>query len=470
MDSHTLYIIAGASGSGKTTLLQNVVFTQNLCDAASKYSTRKRRPDILIDGKTVVDDVSHLSLKNIEKRCDILYEINAYKYGINSLEIIQALGKGKNLIVILSDMRAIKILKKIVEDSGNIVKVIYLLSRMDSASEFTKTWSQRIIEECGKNNKITSEVRATDQKIPRIIHAFLDSHTSDDGSSFGNIEQVKRLCDDLVGALPQNSTYEKRSERIRLMFNQYIHNIGLFDYVILNTTSLDDMFTQAKKIIDYNNNAQNQRLAKSKLMKGPVVFIVCASPKSGKATLMENLNIMGSSQIQITPKYADREAKSTDKRDGTIVGRRDLFLQGSGTTPTDGVWEWSFHKIGKSDEGTQYAVKLADIIQRLTEGISQIFVSNHEQIDRIYKEPALQKTLRKVEPRFVYLYLHRVRTDAEIKEQAADETRRLEISRIHQWYVENIEKIDHVLVNPNHLTYSEDLHDQMMSLIELYHN
>jgi hypothetical protein len=228
------------------------------------------------------------------------------------------------------------------------------------------------------------------------------------------------------------------------------------------------MFTQARNIIIYNNNTQNERLAKKKLLKNSVVFIVCASPKSGKGTLMENLNIMGSSQIQITPKYADRDAKSTDKRDGMIAKGRDSFSNEIEQLGENEFWEWTFHKNSELGEETRYAVKLDDIIQRFNEGHCQIFVSNFEQIERIYNESELQNTLRKIESRFVFLYLHRVRTDSEINEQVLDEKLRSEIKEAHNWYINNIEKIDHVLINPNHLTYSEDLHDQMMSLIELY--
>ncbi len=68
-NQRVLYIIMGCSGSGKTTLLQNIVYTQCLCDAAKKYSSRKQRPDeITIDGNKIRDDITHLSISSMEEK------------------------------------------------------------------------------------------------------------------------------------------------------------------------------------------------------------------------------------------------------------------------------------------------------------------------------------------------------------------------------------------------------------------
>ena len=77
-DQRTLYIIMGASGSGKTTLLQHIVYKKKLCCAANKYSNREQRP---CDGSNIelCDDITHQSIDELEKNCDILYEINNNK-------------------------------------------------------------------------------------------------------------------------------------------------------------------------------------------------------------------------------------------------------------------------------------------------------------------------------------------------------------------------------------------------------
>jgi guanylate kinase len=473
IEQKVLYIIMGASGSGKTSLLQNIVYSQNLCIAAPKYSNRERRPpEVSDDGISMYDDITHLSLFELEEKCDIFYEINNNKYGVNSLEIISALMKQeKGIVLILSNIRAIKLLKRKVEDSGYLVKVIYLLSRMDSANEFIKTWQKRVND----NYKNAQQTKNNESKKIRMkIESELQKYLSipESNPDLVDIGRVNSLCDSIMNYLPQSESGKKRAEKIRLMFTQYVHNIGVFDYVVLNTTTKNDMFMQAKYIIEHNSNSDNQRLAKHKLLKGPVIFIVCASPKSGKGTLMENLNIMGVSQIQITPKYANREVAINDKRDGMIakgnIGFNNEFLHKNKKT----YWEWSFHTNAQTGEETKYAVKTEDIVKRFNKGICQIFVSNFEQLERVYNDSdiTLQSVLSNFKERLVFIYLHRVRTEEEIAKEILDEKRRTEISEIHQKYIKNIVKIDHVIINPNYLTYSEDLHDQIMSLVELYQN
>lgn len=474
-EQHVLYIIMGASGSGKTTLLQHIVYDKGLCNATIKYSTRKTRPDVMDSfGKLLIkDDVTHLSLKRLENKCDILYEINNNKYGVDTKEIVAGLDSNpKGLVLILSDIRAIKFLKKKVEAAGHLVKVIYLLSRMDSAAEFTRTWQNRAADEIKNFNDSVlacQKLININRKIKDEILSFL--RVLEHNQEELNIESVTKLCDKLTSLLPQSESSKKRSEKIRLMFTQYVHNIGLFDYVILNTTTKDDMFMQAVNIIEHNNDTSKQRLVKHKLLKGPVVFVVCASPKSGKGTLMENLNIMGASQIQITPKYADREPAPNDKRDGMYAkGKEEFDLEFPNNNEND-FWTWSFHAT-VDGKGTRYAVKKEDIVSRLNKGICQIFVSNFEQLERVTDEndTSLLNILNDIKARLVFIYLHRVRTDEEINEEVLDIGKRLEIRDVHKKYIDNIAKIDHVIINPDYLTYSEDLHDQMMSLIELYQN
>lgn len=472
-EQHVLYIIMGASGSGKTTLLQYIVYEKNLCNAAIKYSTRKTRPDeIGNDGRLLMrDDVRHLPLKKLEKKCDVLYEINNNKYGVNTKEIIKGLDSdSKGLVLILSNVRAIKFLKKKVEDEGHLVKVIYLLSRMDSETEFTRTWQKRVAEELTKADNLSAvnkKVKDINGKIEKELLSFVSNLQKNPLEL--KIEGVTKLCNAVTNLLPQSESGKKRSEKIRLMFTQYVNNIGLFDYVILNTSTKEDMFKQAINIIKYNNDTNKQRLAKHKLLKGPIVFVLCASPKSGKGTLMENLNIMGSSQIQITPKYADRDPAPNDKRDGMYAKGKTGFELEFPDGKENNCWTWSFHAAADGSS-TRYAVKKEDIVSRLNKGVCQIFVSNFEQLERVTEEndTNLLNILNDIRARLVFIYLYRVRTFDEIDEQVLDERKRVEINEVHDKYMKNITKIDHVIINPDYSTYSEDLHDQMMSLIELY--
>lgn len=450
----------GASGSGKTTLLQYIVHKKKLCKAAKKYSTRSTRPTVIMeDGTELIDDVTHKSLAELEK-CDLLYESNNNKYGVQTSEIIDDLKKD-NCIIVISDIRAIKFLKKKVIESGYTVKVIYILSKNDSRDEFSKTCQMRMNSayENGEYDEISPN--SVNTQIKNRIKSFTSEIKNDRNFC---VDKVNRFCDDLKSYFPDSESNAKRFEKIKLVFKQYIYNIGLFDHVILNTTTLEDFYLQAENIITYDNNTNNMRISKYQRIKGPVIFVVFASPKSGKGTLMENLNIMGSNQIQITPKYSNRNPEVNDKRDGMIaLGKKEF--ENKINSENDYLC-WSFH--GNSISGTKYAIKREDVIKRLNNGIPQIFVSNFNAVKRILNHNGSLKEWGNICSRFVYIYLHRVRTNDELKKQVSSLKKQNDVKKTHQDYIKNISLIDHVLINSDSLTFSEDLHDQMMSLIELY--
>ena len=448
MARNTLYIFAGASGCGKTTLLQRVVYVKKLCGPANKYTTRRKRATEYIDGIAVPDDAKHIKLYRMEKTCDIMYETNNYKYGFISNEIIAALEE-KDIAIILSDIRALTVLKGKVRDAGFEVRAIYISSKMDSTSAFAKVWQSRL--------ETPLDITKSYKKLQKEVTSFA-KWINDDLWDHVPIEETIRRCEKIPKILPKSDEYLPRKEKIRLMYTRYVHNISLFDHVILNYSNVDDMVTQAENIIMANKGGQ-----KRKRKRGPVVFIICAAPRSGKGTLMENLNIMGSSQIQITPKYTHNRLpdKKEDKRDGMITGNESLSrFNDMNNEPR---WEWVFHK------NVKYAIFVEDVKSRLCRGISQIFVSNFEQLERLKKDKELQNTLKDIKGRFVFVYLHRVRTPEEIELHLVSKPeKKEEVEKVYQSYIKNIVDIDHVIINPSYLTYKEDLHDQMMTLIELY--
>lgn len=482
-----LYFIFGASGSGKTTLLQNIVYKLKLCGSVQKYSTRNERADeIWHDGTVIKDDAKHLEQHEIEKKCDVIYESNGYQYGFDSKEVAKAL-LNQDIVVVLSDVRAIKVLKEKVGNYGFSSKVIYLSSKMDSPNEFIATWQKRIDDSENKkinNNEITYEQsKINKEKLITKLLSANDIFVNDLKNNNQIIPLTFNHCSYLKQLLPESSTYNKREEKIRLMYTRYIHNITLFDYVILNYSTVDDMLRQAENIITFNKSHTSK-----KRPKGPVIFMICASPKSGKGTLMQNLNIMGASKIQITPKYASKNPPKTNeeilntKRDGMVMKGEDWFNKIFHDEESSEYWKWRFHQDANNPAGTAYAVKIEQIINRLKNGISQVFTSNFIQVERLRKDKKLQNTLKGVHGKIVVVYLHRVRDDKTLDEQfrinyddsisdvQKKKVRKLEVNKVYQQYINNITSVDHVIINPSYLTYSEDIHDQMMTLIELYSN
>ena len=470
---NVLYCIFGASGSGKTTLLQNLVYVEGICGSVQKYSTREERAPTVLNGKMIPDDAIHVSQEELEQKCDIIYESNGYQYGFSTEIILRALNE-KDIIIVLSDIRAIKLLKEKIGRLGYETRAIYLSSKMESPQQFLKVWQKRLVadeKEC-KNHNITldksyKEIIDYINKRKRITRKNLVVDTC----NFG--EELRTF-------LPQSDTYKRREEKIRLMYTRYIQNIGLFDHVILNYgQDARDMIKQGVNIISYN------RFNRRSKPKGPVIFILCASPKSGKGTLMENLNIMGASKIQITPKYASKEkpaqgsiAASEVKRDGMVAIGAKGFESKFGDNASYKYWKWRFHVNRDNPQGTSYAVRINEIENRLKKGVSQIFVANFNQIKLLKESAHLQKILKEVRGKFVFVYLHRVRGIEELDKQFSMTTntetnnkirvRRKEVDKVYRQYIDNISSVDHVIINPSYLTYREDLHDQMMSLIEMY--
>jgi hypothetical protein len=282
--------------------------------------------------------------------------------------------------------------------------------------------------------------------------------------------------------VPYFETIKTRSMNIRMLYNRYIDNIAEIDYPILNFYDLDYMYQQVRNIIA-QDNMKTQK-------KSPPIFMVCAAPSSGKKTLMEIVGDLGriNKNIVITTKYAKRNKRKTDGRDGMVaIGDDGNFID---YIPKEAdIWSWVFHK-GE----TEYAVSLEELRDNKEMGIAQVFISNMKQIDearRLFPE------------NIVVLYLHATHetaTKSHIEEKRKnalidiiisstndlhhDEAEVIfreeiyhkkfndlvnhdlkEIKEIHCDFLEHNIDIDHVLLNTG---TREDLVEQMNNLISHY--
>lgn len=252
------------------------------------------------------------------------------------------------------------------------------------------------------------------------------------------------------------------------------------------------MFKQARNIL---NNIQNVRKISS-----PPIFMVCAAISSGKATLMEVVGDIGAvhENIVITTKYAMRDMRPTDGRDGMIaIGKNGSFKDTMKKElkvelDENDIWNWGFKQ-----RPTKYAVCHREIKSNLNKNKAQIFISNMDQID----------TARKFyENNIIVLYLHathetetkkhieakrRFELIEEIKKQNQElssestilefENNRIlqdkfntlvandqqEIIDVHNDFCKHNIKIDHVLLNTG---TREDLIEQISNLILYYSN
>lgn len=491
-----LYILVAASAVGKSALMRQMV-EEHFWLPVSKYSTRDVRykdgevDDVVeIDGiqtKTLsVEDASKVRLNRIARMKElcgenrgVVYYKNGNFYGIEIKEIEKKLCDN-NVIAIISDFNIIKRLKCDYRLKDRI-KVMYIASTIDER-ELLKRFKKREAVRFDTNSEDTRKAIKNIQTLCSVLGSATRLNYMD------RIEEVMPLLNEEWNTiLPYFETIKTRGTNIRMLYNQYIDNIETIDYAILNFYDLDFMFDQTRNIV--------KRADAPRKVVLPPIFMVCAAPSSGKATLMEIVGDLGevNGNIRITHKYAKRAPRAkTDGRDGMIaIGENGAFSDY--ISSSEKIWEWEFHK-GADAVGVSYAVDRGEIEKNIEEGIAQIFISNMSQIE----------FAKKYYPNnIVILYLHathETETKNHIVEKCKEDILRdiifekgckldealeifnsddlcsktldeevnkklAEIKLVHYSFIEHNHQIDHVLLNTG---TREDLVLQMTNLINYY--
>ena len=413
--SNYLFVLVAASAVGKGTLV-NQLCEEGLWNKANKYSTRDYREtdrslkdDIIpfddekIDGLTahnLVDkerktEVRQTRMKRLIEICGdkkgVVYYRNGNIYGISIDEIVDELEKS-HLAVVISDFKVIEELRKKEKLVGRI-KVMYLASTIDER-ELLKRYKPRQKAESPDPDKTIKTIRQIQNMSSILLSAGRLKYLT-------KIEETLPLLNEEWNQyVPYFETIKTRATNIRMLYNRYIDNIALIDYVILNFYDLEYMFKQVRNILE---NIQPKR----EKPNSPI-FMVCAAKSSGKATLMEIIGDMGKvhGNIAITTKYANRDSQPhTDGRDGMIAFGRDKDFTTEiekhlkekhlkhlefPINETD-IWKWKF-----KERTTIYAVCHKEIKFYLGNK-AQIFISNMGEIEN---------ARRYYEKDIVVLYLH----------------------------------------------------------------
>jgi len=431
-----LFVISGASGSGKTTLLNSLLNTQSTIFKARKYSTRAVRDKN--------DDIIHCPVI-ARDNFDLVYKLNEKTYGIKLNEIKEELNKKNNLIIILSDIRVILRLKK---ELGDSIVTLYISSAINNS----------LIEKI-QASRYKKDFHLNKEESDIFYYQYLKLSSAANLKDWGRLfECMGELFDKWEKYIPERDSTEIRKKKIRDFHKTYIDNIQYFDHVILNhnLNNPAEMTRQALNIIDfYNTNDKKQ------IKKNPILFFVAAASGSGKRLLMKSIrDVIGVDQVQIIRKEAKRDQKDDDDgSDGMIA------IGENGEFSSDLDLRWTFHK-GTIHKGTEYAVSKHEITANINNNKTQILISNTRQIER-FKEL--------FDNHVIFLYLHATRSDEDVKRyqysrcktiEEADQ-RIKEIEDVHNSYIENISKFDHVLLNTE---FPEDLYEQMFKLIDHYNN
>lgn len=504
------YIIVGASATGKGILMEQLC-KEGLWQKATKYSTRSYRgssDDIVkisnanleslekqeMSLKTRIDSSSGkyddtlkwelFSIQNAikEERLNVInqfcgnnkgvvYFLNGNYYGIQTDNILAML-ENNNVVVVCSDFHVIDKLKK--DDAlSPRIRIVYIASTIDERELLRRYKSREDVTLNGIPDELISNIEGLSSVLAAAGRL----------KYLTKIEEVMPLLNEQWNSiLPYFETIKTRATNIRLLYNRYIDHIQDIDCPILNFYDVDYMFEQQRNYI------RNSSIRKSK--KSPPVFMVCAAPSAGKATLMSIVGGLGkvNNNIVITTKYAKRDKRPTDGRDGMVsIGKNGRFEDY--ISDPQNIWSWSFH-----NSATEYAVDIGEIKKNIAKGLAQIFISNMGQISRA----------RFLFPdNLVILYLHathetatkrhieekrksdilsgiQIRNNCSI-EEAIDvfETNNSykdsvssmvqndlsEIKDIHYQYKDCNYEIDHVLLNTG---TNNDLIEQMVNLINSY--
>jgi guanylate kinase len=244
-----IYILSGGSGAGKTELLNSVLSANSNYITIPKYSDRKKR--------SVDDDVFTIDIEDFNKEeFTFVYSMNNNIYGFKAKDVIEQLKVGKNVFVIVSDLRIIEEFKK---HFGTLVSVIYIFRNM------------------------------SEEELADILNKRKSTNLDHDNIS-------------------EDTESKIRKNRLYLIQRQYVENIALFDHVILNRTGKkEEMNQQLNNIVKSYSDEQT-----SPRVKGPVIFLIAAASGAGKRTLMHAMYTMGRRSIKVIQKWTDRGEQPDD--------------------------------------------------------------------------------------------------------------------------------------------------------------
>jgi guanylate kinase len=243
-----VFILFGSPGSGKSVAC-NILNKISRCDVVQKESTRPER-------KTDGAEIKHV--KTISKKCDFRYSQYGYDYGFSSQDIWSSLKEKKSIVLIVNDIRTIKLLKR---KFGNLAYTIYIHSNIDR------------------------------EKIEKMVK--------------------KRYSDADEKFLVQDT--ERRIEKIKTIHRKYIEYTYLFDTAIINNfienEEPKELELQLKQI--HNKEAS----IKSPLGSTCRIIIIAAGSFAGKDDLVNAMIHIEPNKVTAYQKGTTRPKQSDDKNE-----------------------------------------------------------------------------------------------------------------------------------------------------------
>lgn len=239
-----IFILFGAPGSGKSTILNYLNNHQDKFNTVifAKETTRPSRKGGEIEVKCV---------NTLSPDCDIRYTQYGIEYGANSQLIWETFKTGRNIAIIINDIRTIKLIK---QKFGVLAKSIYIHSTSDREEK---------------------ELLARERTL------------NPDGEV--------------------SSATLKRIKKITTIHRKYIENTSLFDHAILNTGTYENLYSQVEPIF------MNQKARGEPSASHLKIFIIVGATDSGKDDLVLAMEQMEQDRVVNYTKSTNRPKRNSDR-------------------------------------------------------------------------------------------------------------------------------------------------------------
>jgi len=268
--------ITGPSGAGKSTTLRYLLGCADDSfrpEMVPKYTTRSQHTD---------DRGEVLCVESIPIQCNLVYEQYGVRYGLKLKDIFDLIAERKSPVVILNDVRAVEDVRNAL---GGLVRSMFVFRESPTPERFLKLAQTKGLY---KKKELLFSVE---------WHLQSDLKDCDLSPGFRQKFQDHRvsLSDDIVIALGEKDslwlisdvsaeqTYivertgetlnvhegiidedelELRLQKAQALYRIYIENIYLFDHVIVNSGTFDDLKRQVKQIARGLSQNRNWPLCK----------------------------------------------------------------------------------------------------------------------------------------------------------------------------------------------------------------
>ncbi|MCP3957993.1 MAG: hypothetical protein GY719_09085 [bacterium] len=333
---------------------------------------------------------------------EFTYPYNENRYGLQAGDIRDILSQGFNAFVAVSPPRIVRSIKKLL---GPLAVSLYLHS--DRA--------ERNLEETVRERRPHESADELERKV------------------------------------------RAKTINLRLRHRQYVDNIALYDHVLLNTSSRRVLLKQAKSVIRLYD-----RMDAPSAMPGfgaNVLFLLCAPPGSGKATISRILEDFGGKLIENLHKEVDRVKRENDGKEIVPLGELDDGRE------KRGIIKEVRRDLTYISNGSRYGIQCDEIWEKFSEGKVQLVITNMKAIARFR---------RRFGPIVVPVYVYTPKSEQELLEYFTEEKklcRRLAAERVKQVervfleFVDKIAMFRHVILNT---ATRDDIADQMLNLLEHY--